>query len=67
MILHRLRNWCRNARFSPGLVVGGGIIEPDSSSLPRADAGGFRNSLLCASNVVGFVGWILTLEVIESL
>lgn len=67
MMLIRLRNWCKKARFKPGFVDGGGIAEM-ASPLPRPAArGGFRNNRRWASNVVGFVGWIVTLEVILSL
>lgn len=59
IILRRLRNWCMNAMLRPGLVLGGGtdVIWPSPS---RAALGGFRNNLRCASNVIGFVGCILT-------
>lgn len=64
MILSKLRNWCKNARFNPGFVVGGGICEAPDGPPPRPAArGGFRNSRLCASNVVGFVGYKVTLDV----
>jgi hypothetical protein len=37
-----------------------GVAVPSPSLAAR---GGFRNSLLCASNVVGLVGWMVTLAV----
>lgn len=62
-MLSRLRNWCKNARFNPGFVCGGGTDDVLCPSIRRAALGGLRKSRLCASNVVGFVGYITTLEV----
>lgn len=65
-MLRRLRNWCKKARFKPGLVEGGGIcVDGDDRSPRPAALGGFKNSRRCASNVVGFVGRMVTFEVSE--
>lgn len=58
-MLIRLRNWCRNARFKPGLVCAAGTVpsrRPDTR-------GGLRNSRRWASKVSGLVVLITTLDV----
>lgn len=63
-MLKRLRNWCRKAKLSPGFASAGGTCGIDPSVRPEA-RGGCRNSRRCASNVVGFVGEIVTLDVVS--
>lgn len=64
-MLNRLSSWCKKAKFKPGLVDGGGA--PPYPSRSPAALGGFKNSRLWASNVVDFVGWMVTLEVLEEV
>jgi hypothetical protein len=59
IILSRLKNWCKKAKFNPGFVWADGTVPS-----PRPDTrGGFKKSRRCASNVNGFVVLIITLEV----
>ena len=63
--LIKLRNWCRNAMFNPGLIfVGGGPVA--GSYFAPAWPDELRNSLRCASKVVNLVGKMVTL-LVESL
>ncbi len=48
------------ATFNPGFVDGGGTVPTNRPSPNRAALGGLRNKRRCASNVIGFVGCILT-------
>ncbi len=59
-MLNRLKNWCMKAILSPGFVFAGGTWLSVCPSPSRAALGGLRNSRLCASKVIGFVGCILT-------
>lgn len=63
-MLRRLKNWCIKATLRPGFVFGGGTW-PMYPSPNLAARGGFRNSLLWASKVMVFVGYMVTFAVEE--
>lgn len=59
MMLIKLKNWWRKARFKPGLVCAAGTVPSASPDT----LGGFRKRRRWASKVRGFVVWMTTLDV----
>lgn len=62
-MLHKLKNWCREWIFNPGLLWDCDPSIDDKSFLRRTALGGPRKNLRCASKVVGLVGCMTTLAV----